>query len=86
MEFNINSNVKVRLNSEGHRILEEFHHDRLQRLNEASPEFEWGRYKPPETDKEGYSEFQMWHLMEVFGAHVGMAKRPPFEITIIIED
>lgn len=86
MEFNINKNVKVKLNSEGYRILEEFHQQRLRRLEEAIPEYEWRKYKPPETDNEGYSEFQMWQLMNIFGSHMGMGKKPPFELTIIIGD
>ena len=28
----------------------------------------------PRIDKDGYTKFQLWHFMELYGAHIGMCK------------
>ena len=36
-------------------------------------------------DDEGYSEFQMWHLMSIFGSYLFNGCDIPFETTIKLE-
>ncbi len=72
MKFNINSFVRVKLNEHGHLI----HRQRHSRL---LPSFE---YHPVEQDEEGWSKWQLWKLMHVFGDHVMLGSKVPFETEI----
>ena len=41
----------------------------------------------PKVDEDGYSTFQLWHFMEIFGKHIGMAKPNVVEgISFYIDD
>jgi len=84
-KFDINSTVKVRLTEFGKKLdkqlWEEFWSS--NGLLEAFP------YSPPETDSEGYCEFQMWYLMQEFGAYCGIGgigQEQPFETVILIDE
>ena len=63
MEFNINHNVTICVNSFGREIL---------RNN--------GWHKKP--DENGYLTMQLCEVMEVFGPHIGIGCKVPFETTI----
>lgn len=76
MPFNINEAVSVRLTNTGRDI----HYRRHVALIGNNY-----RYIPPETDADGWSEFQMWELMQIFGKHIGIAKENPFELNIKIQ-
>lgn len=80
MNFNINGNVKVKLNPGGVKILED-EHNRLQRYlkPESRKEFEL------RLDDDGYYRTQMWVLMQDFGPHIRLSCEPPFETEIILE-
>ena len=44
-------------------------------------------FTPNISDKDGYSEFQMWDLMETFGSHVTFGGAIlPFDTTILIDE
>lgn len=77
-KFNINNTVKVKLTEQGKLIYRE----------------EWNRifgdksgftYSPPKEDENGYSNWQMWSLMETFGNYMDMGCDCPFETDILIE-
>lgn len=57
IKFNINENVNVRLTPYG-RII----------LNKAFPDW----YTPYPEDSEGWTTFQLWKLMAMFGPHTRM--------------
>jgi len=40
----------------------------------------------PSEDEEGWSEWQLWVLMQTFGPHMGNGMRIPFYTTIWIPD
>ena len=82
MEFNINNNVKVKLTDFGRKILQDQHDELYNRIQIKKPEF-----NPPKEDKDGWSNWQLWVLMERFGEyiHIGVSNAP-FETTIIIDD
>src|SRR5574343_1167439 len=71
--FNVNHKVKAKLNDRGRKIQAEY-------------------YAPfgdgPKPDSDGWTEYQMWCLMHVFGEHCYMWPEPPFEtnIRIIVDD
>lgn len=73
MKFNINDNVKVRLNSAGFDIHRKYWAFYTGLSN----------YTPPKIDDQGYSTFQLWDLMVVFGPHVYLgSNKLPFETEI----
>ncbi len=76
MDFNINDNVMVKLTGFGRQKLRE-NHDHLFLF--ISPEYlEKHPYKPVKEDKDGWSKWQLWHLMEELGqyCHLGMNDQP----------
>lgn len=76
VDFNINEWVSVRLTDLGRA-----HHraDFDQWTKEAGLNLE---YRPPKEDAEGWSKFQMWNLMHLFGPLCGLGREVPFETTI----
>jgi hypothetical protein len=73
MKFNINEYVWVKLNDKGREI--------YLRSFDCIP-LEFRRVHLPETDSDGYSRFQMWSFMQIFGSHIGTGFDPPFDTTI----
>lgn len=64
-KLNINESVWVKLTEEGTRNLK-LHYDKIK---EGLPPRAKLAYKPPKrkTDEEGYTEFQLWELANIFG-------------------
>ncbi len=79
MKFNINNTVRVKLTDHGRKI----HHFQHLELNKQMPRTRVP-YRAPTEDAEGWSEWQLWHLIETFGPHVGMGMKQPFETEIEI--
>lgn len=81
MNFNINNIVKIKLTNHGRDICK-------RRYDDSRP-YSVGcpcDYVPPEEDEEGWSRWQAWQLMEVFGAKIGPGLPTPFDANIIIEE
>lgn len=82
MTLNINYNIKAKLNDYGIDILKARHRE----LVESSK----GNYNQPftlpSTDENGYSIFQLWTFMQIFGPHMHLNSEMPFEPDIIIPD
>ncbi len=79
--FNINSNVKVKLTKFGKEHHRQRHIDFWNSLQKDVV------YLPPMEDQDGYCEFQLWKLMEIFGSFCVMGGGElPFETIILIED
>jgi hypothetical protein len=85
VKFNINDTVRVRLTDYGRAVLREDWHSTTN-IYYASPEQRAirGEYKPPKEDEHGWSEWQLWALMEAFGEHTGNGCRLSFETEIEI--
>jgi hypothetical protein len=84
IDFNINEHVLVQLTQRGrdlHRANWESLMEKFQTPS-GNPRF---AYRPPEEDSDGYSRWQMWHLMHTFGPNMGLASEVPFYTTIKIE-
>lgn len=80
MEFNVNDYVRVRLTDLGRKI----HRAEFDELNDK---FESKMdYTPPNEDKDGWSRWQMHHLMRIFGLELFVGLDVPFEPNIIIEE
>ena len=74
IRINLNDSVKVKLTDLGREI---FYH-KFDGVNEH-----WGRevIKPhfPKHDDDGYSTFQLWDFMSLYGEHMGMCKNDVIE-------
>jgi len=71
MKVNINNYVKVKLTNYGLNILKSKHKE----------------FEQLKTDKEGYTEFQLWELMNIFGAYMYLSSvNLPFEHDIEIKE
>lgn len=68
-KINLNETIKVKLTPYGAEI----YYKQFDELNK-----QYGREicKPlmPQIDKDGYTEFQLWHFIELYGQHIGMCK------------
>jgi hypothetical protein len=78
VDFNVNETVRVKLTERGLQTLRE-RHDEIARQYPA-----FGSFKPPKTDADGWSEFQLWSLMRSLGPHILMGGPTLFETTIQI--
>lgn len=80
MRFNINENVKVRLTDYGRRL----HKENWSRLVAMAGRPKGWDYSPPKEDAEGWSEWQLWTLMQELGPHIHMGGDNPFDLEIEI--
>lgn len=85
-QFNMNHEVAVRLTEDGLAIMRR-NHDRLNagHLFPGNRPGLLGDFKPPKTDAEGWTRFQLWSLMHEFGAEIFMGRPVPFETTILLD-
>ena len=78
IKFNLNDPVKVKLTPKGRNILVKRHNRFIITTKEEVK-------KMHPVDDEGYTVFQLWNLMQIFGEHIYMGDtNPPFEMNIII--
>lgn len=68
-KINLNETIKVKLTPYGAEIYyKQFDEVNKQRGREIC------KPQMPRIDKDGYTEFQLWHFMELYGEHIGMCK------------
>lgn len=79
-EFNINQHVYVKLTDKGIDILK----NRRKEFNKSliSKGIEPITGKLTKTDEDGYSKFQLWELIEIFGPYMTLCSELPFKTTI----
>lgn len=80
-KFNINDYVKVKLNDTGVSILKN-KHDELNKLIIGTGGKGLGDFEL-KVDEEGYTKFQLWHLMNTFGDSMIMGSETPFDTEIV---
>lgn len=73
LAHNFNNSVKVVLNDLGHEVLRK-HYSKLS-----------NRDLVIEIDDEGYTKFQTYELMNIFGPYTTLGKRMPFDTRVLIE-
>ena len=78
--INLNDKVRFKLTDLGREIY--FHQfDHLEPLG-IEPARNW-----PEEDAEGYTSMHLWRFFEVYGSHIGMAKKNVIEpLNLIVEE
>ena len=67
MRLNLNDEIKVKLTEHGKDI----YYHQYDRLNTAFGR-EICKPKYPKVDENGYTTFQLWCFMELYGVHMGM--------------
>ena len=82
--FNINDKVKVRLTETGKKILQDNRRELNRRIKECGGEG-LGELEI-EVDDEGFTECQLWVLMQTFGKHIMMGCDLPFGTNILLQD
>ena len=68
-KINLNETVKVKLTPYGAEIY-------YKQFDEVNKQYGKEICKPhmPRIDKDGYTEFQLWHFIELYGQHIGICK------------
>ena len=80
IDFNINNTVYVKLTDLGVCIMKAKHKEmQSQHVNYNTPFIE------KEVDEDGFSTWQMWDLMSMFGSNIVMGLTLPFETDIRLE-
>lgn len=76
-KINLNDRVKVKLTPLGAEI----YYHQYDELNKQIKERGGTGLEPrmPEIDKDGFTEFTLWHFMELYGEHIGMCKKNVIE-------
>ena len=69
IKINLNETIKVKLTPYGAEI----YYKQFDELNKLHGR-EICKPKMPRIDKDGYTEFQLWHFIELYGQHIGMCK------------
>lgn len=65
-KLNWNDFIKVKLTDLGREIYFHQYDELIKRGFKTIPEY-------PKEDEEGYCDFQLWHFMQLYGPHIGMA-------------
>lgn len=76
IDFNMNEHVKVKLTERGREILKQRHKEIFKGRDI--------KYTPPVEDEDGWSEWQLWCLLEEFGRELCCGISGPFETGIKI--
>ncbi len=85
MKININDEVKVKLTEEGKEIY--FHKDDEYRKQMVAEKGHYPLYfqpQYPKVDDEGYTKFQLWELMQIYGKHIDVVSLPFRNTDIVV--
>jgi len=88
-KFNINDTVKVKLTDYGKECLRKDYDDFLERVRSLVEDKEYVpfEFRLPKEDKEGYSEWQMWDLINKLGKYTGLGFTDmPFKSIILLKE
>lgn len=80
--INLNDRIKVKLTPLGAEI----YYHQYDEVNKRIKENDGTELEPimPQIDKDGYTEFQLWHFIELYGKHIGMCKPNVIELLDIV--
>ena len=82
-KVNLNDRIKVKLTPLGAEI----YYHQYDDIHKDYPKMKKHLQSSlPKVDENGYTEFQLWHFMELYGEHIGMCKKnviSPLDIIIV---
>ncbi len=76
-KININDSVLIKLTPHGINVLRE----RWNEVFHDDPEYP---FKPPDVDENGYSQMQLWDVMNRFGSNTYCGSDLCFEVEILL--
>ena len=78
LPFNVNEYVRVQLTDHGRELHRQNYDIQMEKLR---PAYDWNpwEYKPVEEDANGWSEWQLWVLMQEFGPHIHNGCKMPYK-------
>lgn len=79
MPVNVNDHIHVKLSDRGRSILYQMRNDLNKNLRRPLPDLVIA------IDKDGYTKFQIWDFMSIFGVYIGMGQELPFMTQVKIE-
>ena len=79
--FNINEFIKVKLSQKGKLVYSEHQIEIQKRFNRDKIKIDVPLNV--EVDSEGFTEFQLWRFMEIFGSHMYCGAEPIIEGPIL---
>lgn len=82
IKFNINDKVKVKITDMGYNIWLDWENQFIK-FSSTIPVTTIEELKA-KADKDGYTKFQMWDMMSIFGSHMNMGFENPIESNIIL--
>lgn len=78
VEHNLNNSIKVKLKPLGEQIYRDWFKQYEQYGIKVEP-------IPLRMDEDGWTEFQTWEFIGIFGSHVHLGMPELFETTVLIE-
>lgn len=67
VRINLNNTIKVKLTDLGKEIYYHQFDDCIRAGAKITPHF-------PNVDDDGYTDFQLWQFIELYGTHIGVTK------------
>lgn len=83
IDFNVNHFVHVKLTDRGRQIHREDYDVSAEHIRSRGGKPD--EYRAPVEDSEGWSRWQLWTLMNLFGNHIAMGLPLAFETSIRID-
>lgn len=82
---NLNEHVLVKLDDSGYKMWHEYwHRNDAYFGKDLFPHITVEQLKT-RADKDGYSEFQLWDFMQVFGGeNIDIGQKSPYDLNVII--
>jgi hypothetical protein len=84
VKINFNDIVKVKLTDRGKEIMKQRHDELNALIIKKSRSGKVFREFTIKIDREGYTSFLLWQLMNTFGEYMVMGLEEPFEGTMVI--
>jgi len=85
IDFNVNDYIYVKITEEGHKIYEEYIEKLTNEIREYFPKSKNLELPLANSDKNGWTKFQLWNFMQIFGEHFHIGVDGPIETTIRFE-
>lgn len=78
-KWNLNYHIKVKLNRYGREIHRKYFDDLDRKLGLGI------NNNGAKTDEFGYTEYQCWQLMKIFGPYMNEVTNEPFDFRVLIK-
>ena len=84
ISFNINWDVKVKLTKAGQTYLRSYFSNLFRDSGDNYKSFVQTSLDMHKADAQGYSSFQLWDFIRIFGPNINISRPNLFDLTIIL--